>query len=1353
MLYVKLSKSALKPLSKENVRNIPLNKVNLFGDLLVEYGVTKIYRPFAQAFDDEYLPAVLKIEFKNKAAIGDFMKALSKIRGVESSERVPLMKTDILPNDPTVPPHLAQINAANAWNIFNGNSNITLAIVDNAVMWSHQDLVANTYTNVGEIAGNNIDDDLNGYVDDIHGWDVADWDNSTIPTNFGMDHGTHCAGIAGATTDNSIGIASIGWNIKIIPVKTTYDNANTSTISDGYGGIVYAANAKAKVISCSWGGSGFAMAEQNVINYAWNKGCIVIAAAGNANVSTQSYPGAYANVYCVSSVNNSDVKSSFSNYGNWVDIAAPGEGIYSTISAANNSTYGFKSGTSMATPLVAGLAAMMLSKAPAMTQTDVLNCISSTAVNIYTITGNSTYSTSSQLGAGRIEAFQAMTCASGFLTMAPIANFFAFPLNTCPNTSVLFTDSSIYAPTNWSWSFQNGTPATSTLSNPSVQWSNPGTYSVGLTVSNAFGNNTKTKLSYITVAGPIALPLAEGFESATFLPPNWTPNNIYNDNIYWVRQTGVGGFATSTACAMFDNYNVDAARENDEIRTPKYIFSNVANAHLRFDVAYARYNMYYTDTLEVKLSSNCGASWTSIYLKGGTALSTAPDLSANTFTPTNAEWRTDSVDISTLTAGQGNVMFSFINRGHYGQSIHLDNINLAFPTPTLNISAPPNACSNTSFSVANTNTAAASYTWNFSGGTPATSTASNPVVSYPTAGVYTVSLIGSNGTSTSVAASIVTIAASPNLSTNTPTICNNSIATLTAVGATSYTWAGFTSGSTISVSPVATTVYTVTGSNNTCFATRTATVFVNANPSLTVSSPSICSGLGTVIIPSGATSYTWTDGTTISTTPTLAVAPIVTTNFTLTGSDGNCSSETTLTVTVKATPTVMAQSATICAGATTTLYASGATSYVWNTGPTSASLTVSPASSTNYSVTGSTQGCSTVKVVSVTVQAYPSGTLTAAAAFVCAGINNTITANGAATYSWNTGSLNQSIVVNETLLGTYSYSVTLANGNCSNTASISYSVIVAPPLIVAPVALFCSGSTATLSASGPYSTITWSNGQTNSTVVSPFITTNYTVTGTNYLNSGCTTNTTLLLIVNPKPLTAFSFTNANCSDLCSAKANASSSNGTGPYTYSINGITCNTFPCANLCTGDYTVITTDAIGCQRQSTLTIAPPVNYVTLIATASNANCNTCTTGGGSVLASGGLAPYTYTWSPVPGNQSSLGGLLPGCYTVSVSDANKCTRQASICIIVENTTGLNSLAGKELLLIYPNPTQSQVSIEFKGMTFDYIIYNGLGQIITEKHNNIDKASVAVEQYSKGVYSIVVSVGAERMINKLVIQ
>ncbi|MDI1354610.1 MAG: S8 family serine peptidase [bacterium] len=926
-LYVKVDNALLKELLRENPRNIPISKIKGISALAANYGITKVCRPFSQADDDAVLPRILKLEFNKIGGVNALMDDLQKIAGVAYAEKVPLMKTDATtPNDFAITSasiHLTQINAQNAWDIFNGNSNITVAIVDVAVMWTHADLIQNTYTNTAEIPANTIDDDGNGYVDDVNGFDVTDWDGNANPTNPSMLHGTHVAGIAAGRTNNGIGVASIGWNLKLIPVKCQTDNGSTSIVANGFEGILYAVKAKARIISCSWGNSSSSLTEQSVIDYAWNRGCIVIASAGNNSNSAPNYPGAYTNVYCVAAVDPLDGKNTLSSFGTWVDIAAPGDNIMSTIPYTGTvAAYQPFSGTSMATPMVAGLAGLMLSKSPNMTRNNVLNCISTTAVNIYTLLANSGYVTGNQLGAGRIEAYQAMVCASTFSALPPVANFYSFPKNTCPNTIVSFNDSSLYVPTTWNWVFQGGSPATSTLMNPGVQWTTPGTYSVSLAVSNANGSNAITKLSYVTVAGPIGLPFTEGFQSVAFLPPNWTPNNIQNDNIYWTRNTGVGGFGTSTACAMFDNYVLNAPGERDEMRSPKFDFSNVAVARLRFDVAYARYDAYFSDSLEVKLSTNCGSTWTSIYLKGGTVLATAPDASSQ-FVPSATQWRRDTINISSLTAGQGNVMFSFINRGHYGQPIYLDNINLVFPSPSVSINQPTSVCVGpTNYSFA-TISGASSFTWNFPGGSPGTSSLVAPIVSYTSPGTYSYTISGINGTSSTSVTQSLLVFSYPTLVVSTSTICSGNTATVSASGANSYLWFNGTvaigTASSVVVSPTITTFYTVTGKNGTCatpgttsvtVTSSTVVVTVTSNPAL------VCSGASSTLSAVGATTYSWSTG---ANTSSIVVTPASTSTYSVNGLTNGCGANTVATVSVVPLPqtalmTANALCANVCNG-------------------------------------------------------------------------------------------------------------------------------------------------------------------------------------------------------------------------------------------------------------------------------------------------------------------------------------------------------------------------------------------------------------------------------------------------------
>jgi len=1107
-VYLKVHPNLLLANKQENPRNISLKSLNFLSPFISKYGISKVDRPFFTAADDADLPYILRLEFNKIEKVNNLIQELGRLKGVVYAEKVPLMKTDATPSE-GIPTHLAQINAANAWNVFNGNSNIKVAIIDNAVMWTHVDLVQNTYTNTAEIPGNNIDDDGNGYIDDVNGFDVSDWDNNTNPTNLSMDHGTHCAGIAAGRTDNGIGIASIGWNVKFIPIKAQTNSGSPAIVANGFEGIVYAVKAKANIISCSWGNSGSSLTEQSVINYAWNRGCIIIASAGNNNSTTQNYPGAYSNVYCVAAVETTDVKWGFSNYGTWVDICAPGTSIQSTVPYTSTPLYNTYSGTSMATPVVAGLAALMLSKSPNMTRTDVLNCISSTAVNVYTITGNTAYSANSLLGAGRIEAFAAMNCAATYSALPPVANFFAFPRQSCPNTPVQFTDSSLYAPTAWNWSFQGGSPATSTSSNPSVQWASPGTYSVTLTVSNASGTNTISKLAYVNVAVALPLPFSEGFENAQFIPANWSPNNIGNDDIFWTRRANLGAYGTSTACAMFDNYSLNAADERDELRTPKFNCSNSASVSLRFDVAYARYNANFSDTLEVKISTDCGSSWTTIFLKGGSLLSTAADAS-NLFVPTNTQWRTESVPISTIAAAQGNVMFSFINRGHYGQVIYLDNINLFFPTPTLSVVHSPSICVNSNVVYNSTLTSAFSQTWNFQGASVASSTLASPTVSYSNPGTFTATLFGVNGTASASVTRTISVLPFPVLSVIGTTVCSGNTAVLNVSGASTYSWYAGTnflsSGASFSISNPVSTNYTVLGNNGGCVSSFTTALVVTPSPTVSVSNATICPGGSAILSASGAANYSWS---TNATSASISVAPVSTSTYNVIGTTGLCNDVKTATVVVSPSviPIASINPSIVCAGDTVSVTASGAQSYSFSTGQTTNSFTFIPTTNLNITIsgtvglcTGSTQAqLNVIQQPTVIVSVNPIVTL-------CAGNAATLQASGASTYSWNNGAQTSSTIVMP-LVNTI-YSVTGSNAGCSRTQTISVNTF-ALPIVTASsnLNLICANESATLSASGASSYVFFPGGPGANIVVTPSATTSYTVIGTDA--NGCS-NTAII---------------------------------------------------------------------------------------------------------------------------------------------------------------------------------------------------------------------------------------------------
>ncbi|MDD5571647.1 MAG: S8 family serine peptidase [Bacteroidales bacterium] len=315
------------------------------------------------------------------------------------------------PNDPMASSqyHLNNIHAYEGWDIDKGDTNVVIGIIDTGVDTDHPDLVGNIKYNY-EDPIDGVDNDNDGYVDNYRGWDVAmDDNNPEIPVG-GERHGIHVSGIAAASTDNGTGVAGVGFKCKFLPVKIAEDIH--SALTAAYEGIVYAADHGCSVINCSWGrsGGGISQYEQDIINYAVvNMYALVVVACGNSNNSTYYYPAAYNNVLAVAGTNSADTKWIYSptfgsSYYDKVDVCAPGDGIYSTMI---DGTYSYMNGTSMAAPCVAGCAAIVKSKYPGYTGTQIGELLKATADNIYTIPANIPYT--GKLGTGRVNLFRALT--------------------------------------------------------------------------------------------------------------------------------------------------------------------------------------------------------------------------------------------------------------------------------------------------------------------------------------------------------------------------------------------------------------------------------------------------------------------------------------------------------------------------------------------------------------------------------------------------------------------------------------------------------------------------------------------------------------------------------------------------------------------------------------------------------------------------------------------------------------------------------------------------------------------------------------------------------------------------------
>jgi subtilisin family serine protease len=308
----------------------------------------------------------------------------------------------VMPNDPYLSSQWAvhsandaDIDMPEAWDIEQGDPAVVIAIVDTGLDWGHPDLAPNVWHNPGEIPGNGVDDDANGFIDDVYGWDCGDNDSDPRPEPYleaGIDvgfHGTHCAGIAAARTNNALGIAGASWGCAVMGLKVTSASGSftTQAVTNAF---LYAIQAEVDVISMSFGGTfqdfGFM---QSLVDDATQAGIVCVAAAGNDNSGVVFYPAGLDNVLAVGATNQLNQRAAFSSYGAWVDVAAPGEHIWSCVQTNYSwdlltqllfallyewdgvNPYMYSDGTSMACPLVAGVCALVRSAAPWLSAEEV----------------------------------------------------------------------------------------------------------------------------------------------------------------------------------------------------------------------------------------------------------------------------------------------------------------------------------------------------------------------------------------------------------------------------------------------------------------------------------------------------------------------------------------------------------------------------------------------------------------------------------------------------------------------------------------------------------------------------------------------------------------------------------------------------------------------------------------------------------------------------------------------------------------------------------------------------------------------------------------------------------------------
>ncbi len=803
----------------------------------------------------------------------------------------------------------------------------------------------------------------------------------------------------------------------------------------------------------------------------------------------------------------------------------------------------------------------------------------------------------------------------------------------------------------YNWSFSpSGSPSVGTGASASIVFPTVGTITLYSIVTDACGNQVNSSRVITVTASPIATATPASQNICTGQATSIALSSSIGGTTYvWtVVQSGVSGASNGSGSTIAQTLTATGASAGTATYTITPTAGGCPGALITIVIT-----VNPLPVVSVPSSSICS---------GGSAVLTASGATTYTWSPS-----------ATLSASTGtNVTASPTTNTTYTIVGSTGTCN-GTTTATVTVIAPPvlsvnstTICSGASAVL--TASGATTYLW-----TPSASLSSgtgSSVTASPTT-TTTYSITGTTGSCSSTATSTVTVNPTPIVSVNSPTYCTGGSAVLNASGATSFSWSPATNlsastGSSVTANPSSTTTYTVTGTTSGCSSSAVATVTVITNPTITVNSGTICNGSNLVLTASGATTYSWSpsSGLSAATGSSVTASPTITTTYTVVGTSGTCSGSTTSTVTVNPNPVISVNSPTICGGQTATLTATGATTYIWspatNLSATSgAVVNANPSTTTNYLVTGTTNGCSSTATSIVTVNPLP--VITVNSGTICSGSSLTLNASGANTYTWSpSGTLSSasgtSVIATPTT--TTSYTVTGTTNGCSSSqiATVSVNPI---PIVTVNSGTICSGASASLTASGA-TTYSWSNTATLSSssgsnvTATPSSTTVYTVTGTSL---GCAGTATSTVTVVPNPVIT-----VNSGTICTGSSVTLNASGATTYSWSpannLSASSGSSVVASPPSTTTYTVSgTTNGCSSTANSTVTVNPIPSV-----TASN-NGPVCS-GQSVTFSATTTAGASYSWSG-PNSYSStiqdpiitnVGTAQVGTYTVTIN-LNGCT------------------------------------------------------------------------------------------------